>query len=53
MMSRVLHARIQIWRWEKHKKEGWIVLGFFLFSRKLKYTDQKQFKNSFWSDVQN
>jgi len=32
---------------------GWIVLVFSSFSPKLKDTDQKQFKNNFWSDVQN
>ena len=34
------------------RRGGWIVFGFSSFSPKLKYTDQKQFKNSFWSDVQ-
>jgi len=29
------------------------VLAFSSFSPKLKDTNQKQFKNSFWSDVQN
>jgi len=38
---------------KKHKKGGWIVLAFSSFSSKLKDTDQKQFKNNFWSDVQN
>jgi len=35
------------------RRGGWIVLRFSSFSPKLKDTDQKQFKNSFWSDVQN
>jgi len=30
-----------------------IVLAFSSFSLKLKDIDQKQFKNSLWSDVQN
>jgi len=38
---------------KKHKKGGWIVLRFSSFSPKVKDTDQKQFKNSFWNDVQN
>jgi len=43
-----------LWWWEKHKKGGLNCVSFFSsFSLKLKHIDQKQFKNSFWSDIQN
>jgi len=48
------HTHTHISKGEKNTRRGsWIVLAFSSFSLKLKDTDQKQFKNSFWSDVQN
>ena len=40
------------WRWEKHKKGGWIVFTFSSFSP-TEVTDQKQIEFNFWSDNQN
>ena len=40
------------WRWEKHKKRGWIVFVFSSFSP-TEVTDQKQIEFNFWSDNQN
>ena len=39
------------WRWEKHKKGGWIV-STFSSSSPIEVTGQKQLEYSFWSDVQ-
>jgi len=40
------------WRWEKHKKGGWIVFAFSSFFP-TEVTDQKQMEFSFWSNNQN
>ena len=40
------------WRWEKHKKGGWIVFAFSSFSP-TEVTVQKQIEFSFWRDNQN
>ena len=39
------------WRWEKHKKGGWIVLAISSFSP-TEFIGQKTLEYNFWSDVQ-
>jgi len=39
-----------LWKWEKHKKAGWIVVSFF--SPKTEVTDQKLIEFGFWCNVQ-